>query len=92
MMEEALIRIHSLSNQWDPALLKYTPAYPTKPFESLTAARQWVHTFVTWYNGTHRHSGIQYVTPDERHLVKDDAILARRKAIYEAARARQPAR
>ena len=72
--------------------LKYTPAYPAKPFESLTAARQWVHTFVTWYNGTHRHSGIQYVTPDERHRGKDDAILARRKAVYEAARARQPAR
>ena len=26
--------------------LKYTPSYPSKPFESIEAARQWVHTFV----------------------------------------------
>ena len=26
--------------------LKYTPAYPGKPFESIEAARQWVHGFV----------------------------------------------
>jgi len=26
--------------------LKYTPAYPSKPFESIDAARQWVHEFV----------------------------------------------
>lgn len=30
--------------------LKYTPAYPSKPFTSLGAAREWVHTFVHWYN------------------------------------------
>ena len=26
--------------------LKYTPAYPNQPFESLSAAREWVHRFV----------------------------------------------
>ena len=26
--------------------LKYTPAYPAKPFESIDTARQWVHRFV----------------------------------------------
>ena len=72
--------------------LKYSPAYPDKPFDSIDAARAWVHTFVTWYNGTHRHSGIQYVTPNQRHRGEDDAILAKRKAVYEAAKARQPAR
>ncbi len=72
--------------------LKYSPAYPSKPFDNLKAAREWVHAFVTWYNGTHRHSGIQYVTPNERHRGEDDAILSRRKAVYEAARARHPAR
>jgi len=39
--------------------LKYTPAYPSKPFESLEAARQWVHRFVQWYNHEHRHSAIR---------------------------------
>jgi len=72
--------------------LKYSPAYPARPFDNIEAARDWVHTFVTWYNGTHRHSGIQYVTPNERHRGEDDAILAKRKAVYEAAKARQPAR
>jgi len=72
--------------------LKYSPAYPAKPFDSIEAARNWVHTFVTWYNGTHRHSGIQYVTPNERHRGEDDAILAKRKAVYEAAKARHPER
>jgi hypothetical protein len=30
--------------------LKYTPADPSKPFESIKAARQRVHGFVQWYN------------------------------------------
>jgi len=72
--------------------MKYSPAYPEKPFESLEAARTWVHAFVTWYNDTHRHGGIQYVTPNERHQREDDVILARRKAVYEAAKARHPER
>ena len=29
--------------------LKYTPAYPSKPFESVDDARQWIMDFVTWY-------------------------------------------
>jgi transposase InsO family protein len=72
--------------------LKYSPAYPAKPFDSIEKARTWVHEFVTWYNGTHRHSGIQYVTPNERHRGEDTVILAKRKSVYEAAKARQPAR
>jgi len=38
--------------------LKYTPAYPSKPFASLDSARASVHVFVHRYNETHRHSGI----------------------------------
>jgi transposase InsO family protein len=47
--------------------MKYTPAFPSKPFESLDAAREWVYGFVHWYNEEHRHSGIQFVTPAQRH-------------------------
>ena len=72
--------------------LKYTPAYPAKPFESLTAAREWVHRFVQWYNEEHRHSGIRYVTPGQRHRGEDMAILAARKRLYEAARQARPER
>ncbi|MGB5464988.1 MAG: IS3 family transposase [Sedimenticolaceae bacterium] len=72
--------------------LKYTPAYPNQPFESLTAAREWVHRFVQWYNEEHRHSGIRYVTPGQRHRGEDAAILAARKRLYEAAKDTHPER
>jgi putative transposase len=72
--------------------MKYTPAFPSKPFKSLEAARAWVHTFVRWYNQEHHHSGIQFVTPSERHSGAEHAILAKRKAVYEVARALHPER
>jgi putative transposase len=72
--------------------LKHTPRYPRLPFVDREAARQWVTRFVRWYNTEHRHSAIRYVTPDQRHAGTDVAILARRRALYERARRRQPAR
>ncbi len=72
--------------------LKYTPAYPSKPFESIKAARQWVHEFVRWYNEEHRHSAIRYVTPGQRHRGEDRAILEERKAVYEMAKEKNPQR
>jgi putative transposase len=72
--------------------MKYTPSYPAKPFESIEAARKWVHEFVQWYNDEHRHSGIQFVTPSQRHNGEDKDILEKRKAVYEAAKKRNPKR
>lgn len=72
--------------------LKYTPSYPNQPFEDLAAAREWVHGFVQWYNGAHRHSAIRYVTPNQRHSGEEHAILALRKRVYDAAKDRNPAR
>ncbi len=72
--------------------LKYVPNYPDKPFDSLEAAREWVHAFVTWYNESHRHSAIGFVTPAQRHCGEDVAILQARKAVYEQAKAQRPAR
>lgn len=51
--------------------LKYTPAYPKRRFADIEQARTWVHRFVTWYNTEHRHSGIRFVTPAERHAGLD---------------------
>jgi len=68
------------------------PDYPAKGFESLETAREWAHRFVRWYNGEHRHSGIQYVTPDERHSGADKDILLKRQAVYAEAKARNPRR
>jgi len=72
--------------------LKYRPEYPAKPFADVTAARQWVSGFVDWYNFKHRHSAIQFVTPAQRHAGLDIAILAKRQALYQAAKARHPER
>jgi putative transposase len=51
-----------------------------------------VHDFVQWNNTQHRHSGIRYVTPDEKHSGKDIERLARRKKLYETARKMHPER
>lgn len=71
---------------------KYRPDYPHKGFASIEAAREWVLHFVHWYNNEHRHSGIRYVTPAERHSGNDTQILEKRKAVYEAARQKHPER
>ena len=71
---------------------KYRPEFPARGFADLEAARSWASGFVHWYNVEHRHSGIRYVSPAQRHAGEDHAILAARHALYANARARQPAR
>jgi len=72
--------------------MKYTPSYPSRPFGSLDAARAWVHEFVHWYNEEHRHSGIRFVTPAQRHKGDDSEILSQRDVVYTAAKRRHPER
>lgn len=72
--------------------LKYTPAYPRKRFADIDQARSWVQRFVTWYNTEHRHSGIQFVTPAQRHAGLDRRILAARTAVYQTAKEANPDR
>jgi len=72
--------------------LKYRPEYPNKPFASLEDARRWVAGFVRWYNTEHLHSGIKFVTPDDRHNGAEDVILKNRRDVYAAARRRHPNR
>jgi len=71
---------------------KYRPGFPTEGFTDLTAARQWAAQFVDWYNEEHRHSGLRYVAPSERHRGDDQRILAQRHALYQTARQRHPQR
>lgn len=72
--------------------LKYRPEYPSRPFESLEAARAWVEAFVAWYNGEHLHSAIGYVTPSDRHDGRADAVLEARRTVYQAAKRAHPER
>lgn len=71
---------------------KYRPEFPVQGFETLEQARAWAAEFVGWYNVDHRHSGIRYVSPQQRHSGQDQAILAARHDVYTQARARHPAR
>jgi transposase InsO family protein len=71
---------------------KYRPAFPLKGFADLDAARHWAGRFVQWYNHEHRHSGIRYVTPAQRHAGQDRGLLRARHALYQAARASNPRR
>ena len=71
---------------------KYRPEFPAKGFAELGDARAWAAQFVRWYNHEHRHSGIRYVSPAQRHAGDDHAILAARHALYTRARQVNPAR
>lgn len=72
--------------------LKYSHDFPRKPFESLEVAREWVKHFVAWYNDEHKHSGINFVSPSDRHTGKDKEILKKRDFVYKQAKAKFPER
>lgn len=72
--------------------LKMCPDFPEKPFDSLEAAREWTASFTHYYNFHHKHSGINFVTPIERHMGLDREILKKRETIYQLAKEKNPAR
>lgn len=72
--------------------IKYCPRWPSEGFGSLDDARIWVHKFVQWYNHKHRHSQINFVTPDQRHRGEDADILAKRCVLYHEKKLQNPAR
>ena len=71
---------------------KYRPDYPHKGFATLDDARAWVHQFVTWYNQQHKHSGLKFITPMQRHRGETTDVMRQRQAVYEAAKAANPKR
>lgn len=71
---------------------KYRPGFPVRGFADLAQARCWAQAFVDWYNTEHRHSGLRYVTPEQRHRGEDAALLQARHALYQDARRRHPRR
>ena len=70
--------------------VKYRPDYPNRPFKSREEAWLWVVVFVEWYNHEHRHSGIKFLTPDQRHSGQAIAICRRRNQVYAEAWERHP--
>ena len=72
--------------------MKYRPVYPNKGFKDLTEAREWVSKFVHWYNHIHLHSGINFITPYQRHYGLDIDIMQKRIETYKKAKASHPER
>lgn len=72
--------------------LKYCPQWPSQGFDDIESARHWVMKFVRWYNEDHCHSGINFVTPAQRHDGQDQKILAKRDEIYQQAKEKHPER
>jgi len=71
---------------------KYRPDFPFDGLSSIEHAQQWCFDFVQWYNETHKHSAIKFVTPSQRHSGADVQILAKRDGLYLRARQANPAR
>lgn len=71
---------------------KYWPGYPYGGFGNLDQARAWVERFVAFYNQSHRHSALNFVTPNEMHTGEHLEILQKRSGVYEKARSMNPKR
>ena len=71
---------------------KYRPDYPYKGFLNIDQARDWVLKFSHWYNVNHKHSGLKFVTPHQRHAGLAKEVLAKRKEVYQQARVNNPER
>ena len=64
--------------------LKYRPEFPER-FGCIEDARAHCQAFFTWYNTTHRHSGIGLMTPANVHWGHASAITTQRSITLQAA-------
>ncbi len=71
--------------------LKFRPDYPGH-FEGLEQARDWMRTFVHWYNHEHYHSGLALLTPAIVHHGEVEAVVDQRQHVLDAAYAQHPER
>ena len=60
--------------------------------KEISEARKWVQRFVSWYNNIHLHSGINYLTPYQRHYGLEQMIMEKRNKTYEEAKLKHPER
>lgn len=73
--------------------IKYHPTFPIATrFDTIEDARCWMERFVGWYNNQHLHSGLKFMTPQQRHTGADKAISENRHHVYEIAKRKNPER
>jgi putative transposase len=71
--------------------MKYRPEFPRR-FASIEEARTFCRSFIDWYNGVHRHSGIGLLTPEAVHYGRANAITEQRAGVLAAAFEARPDR
>lgn len=69
----------------------YRPGVPER-FGSVEDARVFFAALIRWYNEEHYHSGIALLTPGDVHRGTEDAIIAQRQAVLDAAHRAHPER
>jgi len=73
--------------------LKYHASYPaTEKFATIFDARIWCIKFIDWYNTEHKHSGLKFITPEQRHNGQYRQIMSQRKTVYQKAKTDRPDR
>ena len=66
---------------------KRNPAYPGWfPADDATVVQGYFMNYFGWYNTEHSHSGIGYVSPEQKHTGQAEVILKQRKKQLTAAR------
>jgi putative transposase len=71
--------------------LKYRPDFPAR-FGCIEDARAHCQAFFDWYNTTHRHSGIAYMTPHSVHYGHAAAMFVTRQTALDSASRNHPKR
>jgi putative transposase len=71
--------------------VKYTAGYPGS-FRDIDHARQWFADFVNWYNNSHLHSSLGYVTPMQKRKGDDFVLFSIRNQTMEMAKRLHPER
>ena len=71
--------------------LKYRPDFPQR-FGSIEDARAHCQRFFHWYNGTHCHSGIGFMTPEAVHYGRAQSMFQQRADILNVAFLAHPKR
>ncbi len=71
--------------------LKYRPEFPGR-FGSMPHAQTVCRQLFTWYNTEHRHSGLNYLTPEVVHYGRAHDALEQRQQVLDRAHAANPER
>ena len=71
--------------------VKHICGYPSC-FRTIDGARRWFADFIDWYNNSHLHSGLQFVTPAQKRSGQYISIFTERNKIINEAKSAQRAR